>query len=254
MVRNLSSVGLRLGPHIESGLLRIYSAHTAAQSSQEHLLEIRALIKAQKPCCLVIDPISAMVRAGGSVSRQGFAEQLLHITRLEGITLICVSLISGNDPSIEMSAAQISTMADTWMHVTFMEHQGERNRALSIIKSRGTKHSNQMRELILSDHGITLADVFTAGGEVLLGSMRWEKERAMELEVKLMLAEAELKRHNLELAETETLARIETLKRELEARRSELVLLNAQQEAKKERLKVEHKDLGELRGADRKTI
>jgi circadian clock protein KaiC len=254
MVRNLSSVGFRLSPHIESGLLRIYSAHTAAQSSQEHLLEIRALIKAQKPCCLVIDPISAMVRAGGSVSRQGFAEQLLHITRLEGITLICVSLISGNDPSIEMSAAQISTMADTWMHVTFMEHQGERNRALSIIKSRGTKHSNQMRELILSDHGITLADVFTAGGEVLLGSMRWEKERAMELEVKLMLAEAELKRHNLELAETETLARIETLKRELEARRSELVLLNAQQKAKKERLKVEHKDLGELRGADRKTI
>jgi circadian clock protein KaiC len=253
MVRNLSSVGIRLSPHIESGLLRIYSAHTAAQSSQEHLLKIRALIKAQKPSCLVIDPISAMVSAGGSVSMKGFAEQLLHLTRMEGLTFVCISLISGNDPLIEMSAAQISTMADTWMNLTFMEYQGERNRALTIIKSRGTGHSNQVRELILSDQGITLADVYTAGGEVLLGSMRWEKERAMELKSKLLLAEAELKRSNLEIAETETLARIETLKRELKTRRAELALLNAQQEAQMERLKVEHKDLGLLRGADKET-
>jgi circadian clock protein KaiC len=253
MVRNLSSVGIRLSPHIESGLLRIYSAHSATQSSQEHLLKIRALIKAQKPSCLVIDPISAMVSAGGSVSMKGFAEQLLHLTRMEGLTFVCISLISGNDPLIEMSAAQISTMADTWINLTFMEYQGERNRALTIIKSRGTGHSNQVRELILSDQGITLADVYTAGGEVLLGSMRWEKERAMELKSKLLLAEAELKRSNLEIAETETLARIETLKRELKTRRAELALLNAQQEAQMERLKVEHKDLGLLRGADKET-
>ena len=253
MVRNLSSVGIRLSPHIESGLLRMYSAHTAAQSAQEHLLKIRALIRAHKPCCLVIDPISAMTRAGGSVSGQGFAEQLLHITHLEGITLVCVSLVSGNDPLIEMSAAQISTMADTWMHVTFIGYQGERNRALTIIKSRGTRHSNQMRELTLNDQGITLTDVYTAGGEVLLGSMRWEKERAMELEAKLLLADAELKRSNLKLAESDMLARIETLKRELKAKRAEVALLDAQQEEQLERLKAEHKDLGLLRGADKET-
>jgi circadian clock protein KaiC len=178
---------------------------------------------------------------------------LLHITHLEGITLVCVSLVSGNDPLIEMSAAQISTMADTWMHVTFIGYQGERNRALTIIKSRGTRHSNQMRELILNDQGITLTDVYTAGGEVLLGSMRWEKERAMELEAKLLLADAELKRSNLKLAESEMLARIETLKRELKAKRAEVALLDAQQEEQLERLKAEHKDLGLLRGADKET-
>lgn len=75
----------------------------------------------------------------------------------------------------------------------------------------------------------------------------------MELEAKLLLAEAELKRSNLELAETEMLARIETLKRELKAKRAEVALLDAQQESQLERLKVEHKDLGLLRGADKET-
>lgn len=250
MVRNLSSVGIHLGPHIESGLLRMYSAHTAAQSAQEHLLKIREMINVHKPRCLAIDPISAMVMAGGPASGLGFVEQLLHITHTEGITVLCTSVGMGNDPLTEESAAQISTVADTWMHVTFVGQQGERNRALTIIKSRGTKHSNQVRELILSDQGVTLADVYASGGEVLLGSMRWEKERAVELKAKLVLAEAELKRRNLELAETETLAGIETLKRGLEARRAELALLNVQQEAQLKRLKMEHQDMGALRGAD----
>jgi hypothetical protein len=55
---------------------------------------------------------------------------------------------------------------------------GERNRGLSILKSRGTAHSNQVRELVLSDSGVMLADAYTAGGEVLMGTLRWEKERA----------------------------------------------------------------------------
>ena len=58
---------------------------------------------------------------------------------------------------------------------------GERNRGLSIVKSRGTAHSNQVRELVLSDDGVTLADIYTAGGEVLMGTLRWEKERAERL-------------------------------------------------------------------------
>ena len=71
---------------------------------------------------------------------------------------------------------RISTIADTWIHLTNISQAGERNRALSIVKSRGTKHSNQVRELILSDKGIDLADVYTAAGDVLMGTARWQKE------------------------------------------------------------------------------
>ena len=86
------------------------------------------------------------------------------------------SLLGNALPLSEQTPLNISTIADTWMHVSYVSQGGERNRALTIIKSRGTGHSNQVRELVLSDTGVTLADVYSAGGEVLMGTLRWEKE------------------------------------------------------------------------------
>jgi circadian clock protein KaiC len=249
--RDMSSVGIRLSPHVESGLLMLYSAHGSATSGEEHFIKLKALIREHQPRCLVIDPLSAIAKAGGRVTVESFAQQLFYLTRLEGITVVVTSLTTGNDSRLDDPAAQVSTSADTWIYVSFMAKQGERNRALTIVKSRGTKHSNQVRELILSDQGVTLTDVFTAGGEVLMGSLRWEKERAVELEGKRMHAEIEHKRRLLELGEAETVARMDVLKHELEARRGELALLKLQQEEQKEQTRIEPEDLGALRGADK---
>jgi circadian clock protein KaiC len=248
--RNMISVGIRLRPHIDSGVLKIHSAQTASWSAEEHLIKLKALIREHKPRCLVIDPLSALAKAGGRIAGLGVAQQLFNLTRLEGITVLATSLTLGNDPTVEESAAEISTIADTWIHLSFVAKQGERNRALTIVKSRGTKHSNQVRELILSDQGITLVDVYSVEGEVLMGSLRWEKERAVELENNRLRVEAVHKRRELELAEAEILARMEALKCELEARRTELVLLKTQQEAQEEQTRAEQKDVGAMRGAD----
>ena len=75
-------------------------------------------------------------------------------------------------------ASQTSTIADSWLHVSYVARDGERNRALTIIKSRGTGHSNQVRELVLGASGIDLVDVYVAEGEVLMGSARAQKEEA----------------------------------------------------------------------------
>ena len=103
---------------------------------------------------------------------------------------------------------QISTIADTWIHLTKISQAGERNRALSIVKSRGMKHSNQVRELILSDQGIALADVYTAGGDVLMGTARWQKEAAEQAEQERIRAEVEHKRREVALARVELGARL----------------------------------------------
>ena len=250
LVRNLSSVGIRLGPHIESGVLRIYSERSEARSTEEHLMKIKALIREQKPRCLVIDPLSAMVKAGGRIPALGVSKELLRSARADAITIILTSLVEGADPLVEASEVAISTIADTWIHLSFVAQGGERNRALTIVKSRGTKRSNQVRELILSDQGVTLTDVYTAGGEVLMGTLRWEKERAEALEKERARAEVERKQRELELSEAETLARMEALKRQLEAQRAELALLIAQQKAQEEEWRVRQKDLSEMRDAD----
>ena len=251
IVRNLSSVGLRLGPHVESGVLRIYSESSEEKSAQEHLTRIKKLIREQKPRCLVIDPLTAMVKAGGRIPALGMAKELLHSAKADGITIILTSLVEGGEYLVETSGIAISTISDTWIHLSFMAQSGERNRALTIVKSRGTRHSNQVRELILSDEGVTLTDVYTAGGEVLMGSLRWARIRSEALEKERTRMEIERKRIDLGLADAEMLARMETLKRQLEAQRAELALLIAQQKVQEEAWSVGQKDLGEMRDADK---
>ena len=118
----------------------------------------RAALDAQQPRCFVIDPLSAIINIDADASLRRLPEQLLALTKAVGITLVCTSLLSGSDALTEGSSIQVSTVADTWIHISYAVLAGERNRALTIIKSRGTEHSNQVRELILDASGITLAD------------------------------------------------------------------------------------------------
>ncbi|MEI7614367.1 MAG: circadian clock protein KaiC, partial [Betaproteobacteria bacterium] len=178
IVRNLRSVGIDLAPHIASGLLQMQSIRSSLTGAEEHIGALRKLIDDHHPRCLVIDPLSAILNIDSDATRRSMPEQLLALTKSIGITLVCSSLLSGNDALSEGSSIQVSTVADTWIHISYAVCSGERNRALTIIKSRGTEHSNQVRELILSSDGITLANVYRADGEVLMGTARWQKEVA----------------------------------------------------------------------------
>jgi circadian clock protein KaiC len=148
------------------------------------------------------------------------------------------------------SSLQISTLADTWIHLSYVVQAGERNRGLSIIKSRGTAHSNQERELILSDGGVTLADTYTAGGEVLMGTLRWEKEGAERVAHEVTEVAGRLKRVRLDAEEAELEVRVKSLQVELEAKQVEKRLLARTTEIQKGELSRGRTRIGELRGED----
>jgi circadian clock protein KaiC len=173
----------------------------------------------------VVDPISAILKASDMLSTLGVVQRLIRIAKQRGITFLCTSLLDAPSGDVEMSPIRVSTIADTWLHVAYLSQGGERNRSLSIIKSRGTSHSNQVRELLLSEHGPTLADVYTAGGEVLMGTLRHEKEREEQVKLNLQHAQIERKRRELALVEAEIAARMEVLKREVDQRRADLQIL-----------------------------
>jgi circadian clock protein KaiC len=145
---------------------------------------------------------------------------------------------------------QISTIADTWIHLNYLVNAGERNRGLSIVKARGTAHSNQVRELVLSNKGVTLADAYLAGGEVLMGTLRWEKERA-ELDARFE-AENLNQRQRLRLAteEAELAARIKSLQVELENKRAEKLFLDKTAAKTEAELSQNQQRLRALRKAD----
>src|SRR5439155_9203380 len=140
----------------------------------------------------------AIAKAGRLGSAITVANRLIYMVKREGITLLVTALSEADDPRAESTDLQISTIADTWIHLSYLVRSGERNRALTIVKSRGTWHSNQVRELVLSKSGPTLTDVYTAGGEVLMGTLRWEKEAEENARKTRHRAEFDHKRRELQ--------------------------------------------------------
>lgn len=222
IVRDLASLSIDLTPHLAGGLLRMEALRTEAASSEEHFMRIRRVIAEHRPRCVVIDPLSALARVGGGLAARAVSERLIYLCRNQGITALFTSLAEGTDPQLETTTLHISTIADSWIQLSYSLHGGERNRALSIIKSRGSKHSNQLRELVFGNKGITLADAYAAHGEVLMGTLRIEKENAMRAEAERMRHEIEQKRREIEVILAERDLRLEAAQRDLKDRSEEL--------------------------------
>ena len=251
VIRNLASVGIRLDDYVKNGCLRMVSARAITGSAEAYLVRIKTLAKEHGAVCLIIDPVSTWSKSGNDLSVQGVAERLIDWSKSEGTTLVCTRLLDEMSSLVEAgSPLQISSIVDTWIHLSYLIQAGERNRGLSIIKSRGTAHSNQVRELILSDDGVTLADTYTAGGEVLMGTLRWEKERAERIAREDHDAAVKLKRVKLDAEEADLQVRLKSLQAELVAKQAEKAVLVRATLSHEGELSQNRTRMNELRGAD----
>ncbi len=248
--RNLASVGIHLKPHVKSGMLRMYSGRTESIGAEDHLVKLKSLLREHRPRCMVIDPLTAIAKSGGLSAARAAANRLIYAVKDEKVTVLVTAINHGDDPQSESSDLQISRIADTWIHLSYLIKSGERNRALTIIKSRGTWHSNQVRELVLGSAGPMLADVYTAGGEVLMGTLRWEKEGEEQAKTIKRHAEFAHKRGELQAAEADTHVRIKGLQQDLARQRAELALYSSENQARILSSSDREKELGRIRSAD----
>ncbi len=252
IVRNLESVGIKLGKHQKSGVLQMYSTRTRGPNIEDQFNDLRARVRAHKPRCLVIDPLSALSSKLDHVPSADAAQQFLDFLKGEMITVVNTSLMDGISTD-EATATGISTIADTWIHLSYVVQDGERNRALTIVKSRGTGHSNQVRELSLSKDGVNLTDVFIAQGKVLMGVARWEREQAEQAIKERAELAATVKRLQLQLQQVEAAARLLVVQNEMDARGKEIAAFAAASGAAEERLQSDREMVSKMRHADADT-
>jgi circadian clock protein KaiC len=198
---------------------------------------------------LVIDPLSALSAKLSHVASADAVHQFLDFLKGETITVMNTSLVDGINTD-QAPATGISTIADTWIHLSYVVADGERNRALTIVKSRGTGHSNQVRELTLSTEGVRLTDVFIAQGTVLMGVARWEWEQEELAKRKSTKVAAELKRLQLHLAQAEAAARLQVVQTEMEARSAEIAVLAHATGSASRLLKTDRAVLRKMRHGD----
>lgn len=242
IVRNLGSVGIDLQTPLDNGMLRMESAGGLSGSSEIQLMRIRKWAEAHEARCIAIDPASALSRPGNKLQAHSVVHRLVDWCKSNDITLLTTSLLERATGNETHTPLHISTIADTWIHLDYRAESGERNRGLSIIKSRGTAHSNQVRELTLSANGVELADVYAAGGEVLMGTLRMERERAEALARRNAAQKQRNHLLRLEAESRELSQRMQILQESLSAKEEEL------QEARKSHQTVEQSlsDTGDL--------
>ena len=172
VIRNLRSIGLDLGRWVEAGLLRVWAARPSAYGLETHLAIVSGLVEEHAPEVVVVDGLASLLDASPRGEVMSMLARKFHLFKTRGITTLSTILAEQGDET----AAGVSSRADTWLLLRNVETNGERNRLLFLLKSRGTAHSNQVREFVLTSHGIQLIDVYVSPGGVLTGSARLAQE------------------------------------------------------------------------------
>lgn len=175
VLRNMRSIGLDLEPWIAQQKLSFLASRPVAYGLEMHLAVMHNQIDKVKPNHVVIDPISPFLTIGSREEVRAMLTRLIDYLKLRQITALCTNLVSG-DAMLDTTESGVSSIMDTWLLVRDMEKEGERNRGLYVLKSRGMPHSNQIREFLLTDHGIKLLDVYQGPEGVLTGSARVWRE------------------------------------------------------------------------------
>lgn len=171
IIRNMRSVGIELEKFVKKDLLRFYNARPSMFGLEVHLAMIHKVINEFRPSVVVVDPITNFLAVGDSIETKSMLTRLIDFLKTEEITGMFTSLTSATD-QIEDSEVGVSSLMDAWLLVKNVESNGERNRGLYILKARGIAHSNQIREFVLSKHGVELLDAYVGSEGVLMGSAR----------------------------------------------------------------------------------
>ena len=185
IVRNMASVGMDLQPHVDAGLLRFASARPSLFGLEMHLARMNRDIHEFAPSAVVVDPISAF--RGPESEIHATLLRLVDICKSLGVTTVFTSLSSVGDNMSETDRG-ISSLMDSWVSLIDLDANGERNRILYVLKSRGMDHSKQLREYRLTRHGIEMIEAYIGPEGVLTGSARVAQE-ARELDAGLARAQ-----------------------------------------------------------------
>ncbi|HEY0519781.1 MAG TPA: circadian clock protein KaiC [Ilumatobacteraceae bacterium] len=214
IIRNMSSVGIHLRQWVDTGLLQFQCFRPSLLGLEAHLFAVHKFVDAFDPSVVVMDPISDFISLGTSADVSALLTRQVDFLKARGVTSLFTSLTTSREPtSVER---QMTSLIDTWLLVKTLEGNGEHNRVLYVLKARGMANSNQIREFLLTDHGIELSDVYVGPQGVLTGSARQAQEAKEQADGAAWLEELEQRRVNLDRRRQSVDAQTATLWREFD--------------------------------------
>jgi circadian clock protein KaiC len=245
LIRNMESVGIDLAKYRNSGLLKIESARPSLYGLEVHLARMHREIDLFKPTAVIIDPISAF--RGPETEVHAILLRLVDLLKSRGITAIFCSLadVAVRSQGLER---EISSLMDTWISLTNVEADGEHNRLLFVLKSRGMGHSNQVREYHIAEQGITLIQPYIGPNGVLTGTARLMQESRERREEELRRETVERRKRDVEKRRLELERQIASMRAELDTQVEDEAILSSDEANQVFADDVTRKALASVRG------
>ena len=249
LLRNMRSVGIDLAPWVKKGLLQIHSSRPTMHGLEQHLVMMHDTVLAFQPSVVVVDPISNLTLDDTEAEVKPTLMRLIDFLKKLQITSVFTSLTTGGNAP-EDSQIGVSSLMDTWLLLRNLEFNGERNRLISVLKSRGMAHSNQVREFLMSDAGIDLRDVYLGGDRVLTGTSRVAQETQERAAAELRQEDHARKLRQLAAKRKALDAQIAALVAEGEAEEAEVNFAIAQETMQTNTTQQNSDAMGHLRGGN----
>jgi circadian clock protein KaiC len=249
VTRNLRSIGLDLEPWMKKGLLHFDATRPNFHGLEMHLLRVQKLIDQIKPSITVFDPLSGYLTLGDSLEVKSMLTRLLDSLKGRQVTSIFNTLLEGDHSELQ-SELGVSSLMDTWILLRNIEHNGERNRGLYILKARGIAHSNQIREFIFTDRGIELKDVYAGAEGVLTGSARAAQEAREKAAAQLRQEAIERKKRELERKRQVLDTQIVALRAQFETEAEEIKKEIALETSREQALQMDRVQMAQLRSGN----
>ncbi|NUN65017.1 circadian clock protein KaiC [Pseudanabaena biceps] len=248
ILRNLSSISLDLNPYVEQGLLQFDAVRPSNYNLEMRLFKIHQWIKKFQPRAIVIDPMSNLILSGSVMQTKSFFMRLIDYLKSKQITVFMTNLTAGdNELDQEKTEVGVSSLMDTWLEVQTIKVNGERNRLLYALKSRGMPHSNQVREFIVNSEGVNLVEVYLGDGKVLTGTERINQELAEKALVKKRQQNFELQKRDFDREKQLLQAQINALQMQLASRDEEFALRLEDEEENQNATLANRAFMGKLR-------
>jgi circadian clock protein KaiC len=233
IIRNMRGIGLDLAMWTNKGLLKFHASRPSLQGLETHLSHIHKLVKDFKPSAVVIDPISNLLSVGNEMEVNSMLLRLVDLLKMQQVTAFFTNLSSAGT-ALEGTELGISSLMDTWLLLRDIELNGERNRGLYVLKSRGMAHSNQIREFLLTSDGIKLVDVYLGPEGVLTGSSRQAQEAKESAATLLEQQELQRKQRDLQRKREAMEAQIAAMRASFEAEEQEALKEIDQEQGREE--------------------
>lgn len=249
IIRNMHSIGLRLGPWVKRGALRFHAARPSLYGLEMHLATMFKEISTFRPDVVIVDPMTSLLSAGSDSETRGMVTRLIDFLKAQQITSLFTSL-THEGTSMQESEISISSLMDSWLLLQNIESNGERNRGLYVLKSRGMAHSNQIREFVISEQGIDLVDAYIGPGGMLVGTARAAQSAREKAAAVASEQDALRLRRALERKHTAVERQIAALRSEYEAEEQDARRSSGQAATRTLASAADRAELGRLRYAD----